>query len=172
MLHADASVSAALIQASVRAIDPGIAVHELKTMDALVASNLTGRRSAQIMLTTFALCALLMTAVGLYGTLALAVTSRKREFGVRLAIGADGRGLRRMMLLRALRIAAVGVGFGLLAAVGFMTVLSSLVADVRPDDLPAYLQALALVLTTAFIASLLPAHRASRTDPTQCLRSE
>ncbi len=171
-LHADASVSAALIQASVRAIDPGIAVHELKTMDALVASNLTGRRSAQIMLTTFALCALLMTAVGLYGTLALAVTSRKREFGVRLAIGADGHGLRRMMLLRALRIAAVGVGFGLLTAVGFMTVLSSLVADVRPDDLPAYVQALAVVLTTAFIASLLPAHRASRTDPTQCLRSE
>lgn len=168
----DPSALAAALRKTVRTVDPDIAVFDLLTLDERIDANLAGRRGMNITLATFALCALLLTAVGLFGSLALIVSQRTTEFGVRIALGADVAAMRRMMIWRGLRIALVGIGLGLVSAFGLMQALSAAIADLHAFDPVSYLAAALAMLATALVASWVPARRAARIEPIAALRSD
>ena len=115
---------------------------------------------------------MLLTAIGLFGSLALSVSQRTAEIGVRIALGADVGQVRRMMIWRGLRIALIGIAFGLAAALGLMQALAAAVQDLNVFDLPSYAMAVAALVVTALVASIVPARRAARVEPIQALRGD
>jgi putative ABC transport system permease protein len=138
-----------------------------------LATSLAARRFPLQLLGCFALLALVLSAVGIYGVTAYAVAQRTREFGVRMAVGATGGEVVRMVLRRALGLAAAGIGAGILAALASVRLLSSqLVAGVSPHDPLTYALVAGVLALVALLASALPALRAARIDPMIALRSE
>ena len=124
------------------------------------------------LLTIFALVALLLAALGIYGVMAYSVAQRSKEIGIRMALGADFGLVTRLVVGGALRLSLLGVGIGLLGALLGTRVLSSLVYQVSTTD-PPTLAATALVLvSSAVLASWVPAFRATRVDPAISLRAE
>ena len=138
----------------------------------LVADSLWLPRLAGQVFTFFALAALLLAAIGLYGVLSHAVEARRRELGIRQALGADRRSLLQLILGHGLRLAAAGLVVGLGLAVALAGVLESLLHNVDSRD-PATLGVTAgVLLLAAALASWLPAWRAARSDPAICLHNE
>jgi putative ABC transport system permease protein len=113
-----------------------------------------------------------MGMVGLYGVLAYGVTLRRREIGVRMALGATVRDVTRMIARRGIVLAALGIGAGLLGALGVTRFLHGLLYGVSPTDPVALVATCALLFVVALIASWLPARRAAALDPMEALRSE
>jgi len=160
------------VGAAVRSVDPNQSLFDIRPMaDRLTAASWQTRTSATV-LTALALIGLVVAAVGTYGVLAYAVAMREREFGVRVALGADAPGLRRFVLREGLRPVVAGLVAGLVVTVGVGRWLRAVLFEVTPAD-PAVLLAAALVLgTAAVVACLAPAWRASRTDPAVALRAD
>jgi ABC-type antimicrobial peptide transport system permease subunit len=117
-------------------------------------------------------CRLRLVADGIGLGLALSVSQRTAEIGVRMALGADVGQVRRMMIWRGLRIALIGIAFGLAAALGLMQALAAAVQDLNVFDLPSYAMAVAALVVTALVASIVPARRAARVEPIQALRGD
>jgi putative ABC transport system permease protein len=153
-------------------IDPAIRIRDITTMDHELAARIAGPRFIMVLLGAFALFALVLAAVGLYGVIAYSVTQRMRELGVRIALGATPRGVLRLVMSEGARLAGFGLVIGL--ALGGVTAhaLRGLLYDVAPLD-PATFAAVAAVLAlVALGASYVPAHRASRVDPVLVLHAE
>jgi putative ABC transport system permease protein len=168
----DAASAGASIREAVHAVDPGQPVSDLKTMDQRVALSLGPRRSAVTLLTIFAVMALGLSAVGLFGLVRYSVAQRTQEIGVRMALGASRRDVLGMVLREGLRLALAGVFGGLLAAFALTRVLASLLYGVSATD-PLTFGGMALLLTlVALFASWIPARRATRVDPMVALRYE
>jgi predicted permease len=168
----DAASAGAAIREAVHAVDPGQPVSDLKTMDQRVALSLGPRRSAVTLLTIFAVMALGLSAVGLFGLVRYSVAQRTQEIGVRMALGASHRDVLGMVLREGLRLALAGVVGGLLAAFALTRVLASLLYGVSATD-PLTFGGMALLLTlVALFASWIPARRATRVDPLVALRYE
>jgi predicted permease len=138
----------------------------------LVAPSIRPWRLGSAMFSAFALLALLLSAVGLYGVLAYTVALRTHEMGVRVAMGAQRRDVLRLMVAQGVGIAAVGAGLGALVALAAGQVLSSLMYGVSPRDPFVLLAAAVVPIVVAALASYLPARRASRVDPVVALRYE
>jgi predicted permease len=155
-----------------RAIDSGLPAYDVLSLDQRVDADLVDRRGISVTLQVFALAAVLLTAIGLFGALALSVARRQAEFGVRKALGATAASLQRAVVGQGLKLAVVGLGFGLLAALGLMRLLRSVLLEVSPYDPSSYLAALTLLVATALLASWWPARRAARVQPVQALRGE
>ena len=170
-----ATASAGVIAATRRAVaelEPGIPLDDVKTLNSIIDQTFATRRLTKLLLGGFALVALILAAVGIYGVMSLHVAHRSREFGIRLAIGADPRGLVRLVLGEGALLAAVGVVLGLGGAIAATRSLASLLYDVSPTD-PAVLLALPLLLACiALAACYLPARRAARSDPLSVLRAD
>ena len=115
---------------------------------------------------------LLLASAGLYASLAHAVGRRRRELGIRMALGARRRGVQRMVLRQAAVVAGVGIGLGLAAALGLNRVLRSFLFGVEPDDPWALAGAGLLLAIVALAAAYLPARRATSVDPAEVLRAE
>jgi ABC-type antimicrobial peptide transport system permease subunit len=141
-------------------------------MDGLIAPQLARPRFDALRLSTFALTALILAAIGVYGIMAAAVAKQTRELGVRMALGATPGRLRAMILGQALRLTGIGAGVGLAAALAGSRVLTSLLFEVSPTDPVALLGACTLLLAVELVAALVLAQRAGRIDPTQMLRAE
>ncbi len=120
----------------------------------------------------FAGLAILLAAIGSYGVLAYMVTERRREIGIRMALGADRASVMRMVLSQGLRLTLVGVAAGLAAAFAMNRVLASLLFGVRPSDPLTIASVVALIGTVALVACYLPARLATRVDPMIVLREE
>jgi ABC-type antimicrobial peptide transport system permease subunit len=114
----------------------------------------------------------LLSVVGIYGVISYIVSQRTREIGIRLALGAQARSVRRMFVRQGLAVAMIGVAVGLAAAVGSSRWLASFLFDVRPLDLPTYVAVLAVLLVAVTLAAYVPARRAAKLDPVQMLRAE
>jgi len=164
------------VLAAIRAVVADVArdapVSNEGTMDALIERSLSTPRAAALLLLSFGALALVLGSVGTYGLVAYGVESRRREFAVRLAIGAGGGTVMRMVLRDGLRLAAVGIVAGVAGAFALSGLLRGLLFEVAPTDPLAFVVAPALLLATAVVACLVPAYRATRVDPNVALRRD
>jgi ABC-type antimicrobial peptide transport system permease subunit len=160
------------IRDAVRAVNPNLALANVGTLADLVDRSMARTSFTMAMLLIASSVALALGLVGIYGTVSYVVSQRSREFGVRIAVGADGRDVRRMVLRHALVLAGLGVGLGVVAARGLAGPMASLLYGVDATDPLTYGVVAAALTAVALLASYLPAWRASRTDPVVALRSE
>ena len=156
----------------IRRLDPNLPVEDLKTLEQQVLDNVVMDRLISMLSAAFAALATLLAAVGLYGVLAYAVAQRTREFGLRMALGADGPRVRRMVLKQVGRMILIGGAIGIVAALGLGRAARSLLFGLEGHD-PLVIATVALLLTgVALGAGYVPALRASRVDPMRALRYE
>ena len=160
------------LRAAVRAVDAEQPLFNISTLDQRIENSLTGRRVPLQLLGLFAICALLLAAIGIYGVLAFSVEQRTSEIGLRMAIGADSRRVRRGVLADGARLVGAGVGVGMVGALATGWMLQSRLFDVAPVDLPSLAAVAGVLVATAFVACWLPARRAARLDPIVALRHE
>jgi len=151
-------------------VDPNQPVHRLKTMDDMVQNSLAPRRFAVRLLGFFALVALFMAALGLYGVISYSVAQRTQEIGVRMALGAQSGALVALVIGQGLRLAAMGVVLGLALAMVLSRMLQSQFFGVSAFDPLTMVAIAAVLLGAASLASYLPARRASKVDPLVALR--
>jgi predicted permease len=156
----------------VRAADPELAIDNIDSMETRIADSLIARRSPALLAGIFASVALLLAAIGTYGVLSYAVAQRRREIGIRMAVGAQREQIGAQFLKIGLRLLITGTLIGLTGAVLSGRALQSLLFDVPPLH-PGTLAATAALMTAVcLVACWLPARRASRTDPMEALRAE
>jgi len=160
------------VRRKIKELEPLRAVYDIAPLEERIGDAFAQNRMRMVLLVLFATTALSLACVGLYGTLSYVVSQRRREVGLRLALGAQRRDIIRQFLMKGLRVAGFACVCGLVLASAFTRVLSRMLYGVSPFD-PTTLSAVtAIVLVVVMIASLLPAIRASRLDPTHLLRDE
>ncbi len=160
------------VRAEIRRAAPDLPIESTATMDDAVAASVAQPRFRTVLLGLFALAATLIATCGLYGLMAYAVSQRRCEIGVRMALGADRRDVLRLVLMRAFRIVAAGLIAGLAGAVVVTRVLQRFLFGVTPTDPVAFTIVTLLLMTVGLIAAWLPARRATRIDPSTALRAE
>ncbi|MGA3024985.1 MAG: ABC transporter permease [Bryobacteraceae bacterium] len=160
------------VRSGIRDIDPNLAVYRARTMEEQVYKPAEGPRFRAVLLGGFALLAVILAAVGLYGVISQAVVQQTREIGIRMAIGAMPGDVQRMVVRRGLTLAIAGVAFGICGSLMLSRLLASLLYGVNATN-PLMLAAVSVImLVVAVLASWLPARRATRIDPVQTLRHE
>ena len=162
----------AAVKREVQALDPDQPVGRITTMDEAIASSLATRRLTMVLLGAFAVLALVLASVGLYGVMALTVTQRTRELGIRMALGAERTNIFKLVLGQAMTLIAIGVGIGLIGAIAAGRALMSLLYNVGAIDAGAVMIAVFSLVAVALIACFVPARRATRVDPIVALRTE
>ncbi len=166
-----ASVTSA-IREQVFAIDKGLPLYNIATMDQLVSNSVAQPRLNLSLLVAFSLLALVLAAVGVYGVMAYAVTQRTQEFGIRMALGASPSNVLKQVFLEGGRLAALGLALGLIAALALTRLMASMLYGVKPTDPLSLGVAVALLAVVALAACYIPARRATRVDPLVALRYE
>jgi putative ABC transport system permease protein len=165
----------ALIKALRKAIsevDSNVPVDQIETMQQIVSASVSQSRFRTAVLFVFALLALSVAGIGLYGVMSYLVGQRMPEFGVRMAVGASSGAVLRLVLGNAARLVGIGIGIGLVSAALLGRLISSLLYGVEPFDAATLTGASVFLAVVAFLASYIPAHRAAKADPMQCLRYE
>jgi len=160
------------IRAEIRRAAPDLPIASALTMDEAVAASVAPPRFRMWLLGLFATTATLIATCGIYGLMAYAVTQRRREIGVRMALGAERRDVLRLVLTRALRIIVAGLIVGLAGAAGVTRVLQTFLFGVTPTDPIAFTIVTLLLMAVGLMAAWLPARRATRIDPCAALRAE
>jgi putative ABC transport system permease protein len=168
---APSSVLGAIRQA-VQGIDSNLPVTDVATMTGVLHSSVAQPRFRARLLSLFGVVALLLSAVGIFGVISYSVSSRTREFGIRVALGASPRSLRRMVLQEGLKLAAAGLSAGIIAALVLAQFLKSLLYGVGAYDPLTFVGAAILLVVVALAACYIPARRATRADPLVALRYE
>ena len=163
---------AAQVRAAMRELDPALPVSNLRTQQEQIRLSLQRERLFAQLATLLGSVTLLLAMIGLYGLLAYAVTRRTPELGLRIALGADRRSLRRMVLKQSLVLVAAGLVIGIPAAIGGTRFVSSLLFNISPSSPMALIVTSGIMLAVSLVAAFVPAHRASRVDPMVALRAE
>lgn len=157
---------------ALREIDPTLPAAAMAPLTNVVDESIAQRRFSMLLLAVFAAVALFLAAVGLYGVVAYAVSQRTQEIGLRMAIGAQRSDVLRMVLGDGMKLAAVGVVFGLGAAMALARYTGSMLFGVTPLDAVSYAATAAVMLGVSALACYVPARRASAVDPLQALRTQ
>jgi putative ABC transport system permease protein len=160
------------LQSAIRAVDPGQPITRFASLDAVLGDQMASRRFTTFLLALFAVTALLITGVGLYGLVSNLVTQRRKEFGVRLALGAQPRSVLWIVVSRAGLLSAYGLIAGTLGTLALGRLLDSLLFGITRFDPGSYFAAAAGLLLIVLVAALSPAVRAVRTSPMISLRAE
>jgi putative ABC transport system permease protein len=168
----EVSVAAPLVRQAIERLDPDLPTPAITTMSQVVEDALGGARFAARLFSSFALLALLLSALGLYGLLAWSVRARTREIGVRVALGARPADVSRLVLGEGLALAGAGTALGLAASLAAARLLRSLLFGVAPTDAATLAAASAVLLATAAVACAVPLRRALGLDPAAALRHE
>jgi putative ABC transport system permease protein len=168
----DAAGLTPMIREAIRDIDPEQPVYDVRTLRDVVGRSLAQRRLNMALVATFAVAALLLCAIGVYGVIAFGVTRQRREFGIRLALGATRAAVTGSVVGQGLTLALTGIVLGVIISAMVARAMDSLLFGITAHDLPSYALATAAVLISALLASYLPARRASTVDPSVTLRAE
>jgi putative ABC transport system permease protein len=168
----DAPASRQVMAAAVRFVDPSQPIGRLRTLDDLVARAVSPRRFLLWLIGGFAVMALVLASLGIYGVIAQGVAQRRREIGIRLALGATAGEILRAVMGQALLLAIAGLAFGLIAAFALTKTIASLLYDLSATDTATHVAVTALLLLVTLLAALVPARRAARVDPATALRAE
>jgi len=168
----ETSGTAVAIRRAVHAVDPEQPVGEVRTMEELVDDSVAGRRFLAELLTTLALLGLVLAALGVYAVMAVTISQRRRELGIRLALGATPEAITTRVLREAMGMVLPGIGAGLLAALFATRLLQAQLYEVSPLDGLSLAGAATLLTVVALLAGWLPARRAARIDPMTTLRAD
>jgi putative ABC transport system permease protein len=170
--HADPAAIIPAIRRSVANLDPDVPLYKIETMEELRAEGRAPARMGTILLMLFGAIALLLAAMGVFGVMSYTVGQRMREFGIRLAVGASTSDVLKLTLGRGVFHVAAGAAFGVLGAAALARLASGVLTGISPNDPLTFAAATFVLISVGLVASYLPAHRASRIDPTIALRSE
>jgi putative ABC transport system permease protein len=162
---------AQMMRSALRTVDPNQAPQAMSSMEAALANGIAEPQFQTRLLGIFSTLALALAAIGIYGVLAASVVERRREIGIRMALGADRGAVVGMVIRRTLGLTIAGVAVGVAAAAALTKVLTSLLHDVAPTDAVAFATATALLIAVALVAGFLPARRASAVNPVTALRT-
>jgi putative ABC transport system permease protein len=160
------------LRAELKSIDPAMPLANFRSMESLVATALARPRFSAFLLTLFAVTALLLTVVGLYGVVAYAVSQHTHEIGIRIALGASRRDVLALVIWQGMLPAIVGLAIGILCALGLTRALATQLYGVKPADLPTFACVSLILLLAALAACWFPARRAASVDPVIALRHE
>jgi ABC-type antimicrobial peptide transport system permease subunit len=162
---------AAGLRAALRPLDPNLPVREFVAFQDLVDRAVSPRRFLVLLLAGFAAFAVILASLGIYAVISYSVSQRVQEIGIRMALGASARDLRRGILLRTLGLAAIGLALGMAAARALSTALGRLLFCITAGDPLTFGEVALVLVTVAAIAGYIPAWKASRIDPALALRS-
>ena len=160
------------IRQTVSAIDPGLPIVRLRTMEAVVGDSLTRQRFLSLLLGIFAGVALLLAAIGTYGILAYMVSERQREIGIRMALGAGNSQVVGLVFKQGITIALVGIVVGVAGALALSRLTQSLLFGVDPADPATFGLVAGVIVVVATAACLIPMRRATRVDPLTAIRAD
>jgi putative ABC transport system permease protein len=163
---------ATAVRNAVAAIDPELPVFNISTMDERLAASVAPRRFNLVLLASFALLAMLLAGVGIYGVVSYSVSQRTHEVGVRMALGAQRRDVLKVILAQGMVLLLIGMGIGLVGAFLLTRFLASLLYGVRPTDSATFAAVSLLLAVVAIVACYIPARRATKVDPMVALRYE
>jgi predicted permease len=170
--QAGLSALAAAIRNQVQTIDPKGPVDRVVSMDDRLSNSVASRRFQMLLFSIFAIVALAIATVGIYGIISYAVSQRTHEIGIRMALGAQTRDVMRLVIWRAMSLALIGVALGLAGALALTRVMKNLLFEVSATDPATFAVIAILLVSVAFIACYIPARRATKIDPLQALRQE
>ena len=160
------------VRRQVLALDPEQPIYDIRTLSGMREERLAPQRLNFTLLGLFAIVALALAVIGLYGVLAYAVAQRQREIGVRMALGAQRRDVLGLVLIKGMKLTGIGIGIGVTGALGLTRVLSSLLFEIKPIDPLTFMTIPLLLVSVAVLACWLPARKAARIDPMEALRYE
>jgi predicted permease len=160
------------VSKAIYSIDKEQALTNVQTMEQVLTESLSGRRFNMTLLLTFAGVALMLAAVGVYGVMNYTVTLRRRELGIRMALGAERMDVLRLVLRQGLTLILIGVGAGLIAAYALTRLIASLLYGVTATDYLTFASVSAMLIAVGLAASYVPARRATKVNPTIALRAE
>lgn len=166
-----ASLAASIIREA-RAVDPNLPLYDVKPMGQWLSESLARRRFAMLMLGLFAVVAMLLAGVGIYGVMSYTVAQRTREIGIRVALGAQTRDVLKLVVRQGMSLTGIGVGIGLVAAIVATRLMASLLFGVGATDPVTFIAIALLLAVVALLACYLPARRATKVDPMIALRYE
>jgi putative ABC transport system permease protein len=163
---------ASAVRGQILALNKEQPVFNVRTMEQIVAQSVAARRFSMLLLTIFALVALALASLGIYGLLSYAVSQRAREIGVRMALGAQSGDVVKLVIGQGMKLALIGVTIGLIASLALTRTMKTLLFGISATD-PVTFAAIALLLTfVALLACFVPARRATTIDPLTTLRQE
>lgn len=160
------------VRNAVDAVDPDVAFYNVRTMKEQVADSVAQPKLRSALLAVFSIVALILASLGIYGVIACSVAERKKEIGIRLALGAQPSEVRRMVLAQGLKLTAIGLALGLAGAAGATRLIEGFLFGVKSSDPFTYAATCGVFIAIAILASYLPARRAMRMDPIVALREE
>ena len=160
------------LRRAVAEVDPNVPVDQIETMKQIVFGSVGQSRFRTTVIVMFALLALFVASIGLYGVMSYLVSQRIREFGIRMAVGASRGAVLRLVLRQAAKLVGVGIGLGLVVAALLARLIASLLYGVGPLDAATLATVSILLAVVALVASYVPAHRAAKVDPMSSLRYE
>ena len=162
----------ASVRAAIAAVDQQVPLQEVQTMERLIGESVAEPRYRALLLGAFGLLALVLASAGIYGVLSYTVNQRRRETGVRLALGATAGSVMRLVIRDGMRLAFIGVVFGVALAIATTRLLASILYEVSPLDPLTFTLMAGFLTGVGFLACAIPARRASRTDPMTAIRAE
>ena len=160
------------IRSELAAVDPGVPLQDPRTLDQVVANSVDRPRFVTTLVSLLAVVALILAAVGIFGLLSFAVARRTREMGIRIALGASPGGLVFMIVRDASLLVAIGIAIGLSGALALTRMIESELFGVRPTDPVTLAAVIVILISTALVASLIPAWRAAAVDPLVALSAD
>jgi len=168
----DPHLVAADARRAIRDLDPDLAIARVKTLEDVVADSVAQPRFYMMLLTAFAVVAILLAAIGIYGVIAYLVGQRAREIGIRIALGASPSRVVNMVVREGVAMVVVGIGIGVAGAIALTRLMGALLFDTKATDPGTYILVTLVLAIVALVASSVPALRAANVDPALAMRAE
>ncbi len=170
--HGNSVEMLSAVRREVKALDGNLPVFNASVLAEQLRASLAPQRSAVVLIGVFGLLGLALATIGLYGVMGYTVSQNTREIGIRMALGADGNDVLKLVIKRGMRLALIGIAIGLIASLALTRLVKSLLFEVSATDPLTFAGVALLLIVTAIVACWIPARRATRVDPLRALRTE